>query len=223
MKLARKIAAQIRRHVLRARLGSEDFTVISNNCWGAHIYQQLKRPYQTPFVGVYLAPACYVTFVVRYRWFLAQPLRFTSSSRHEYINAIRDDRKLNYPIGCLGSDVEIQFLHYDSEKEAADKWCRRLQRVNHDDSRIYFKFCDRDGCTEDQLMAFDNAEVRNKVCFVSRPTSNLLHSVWIPESESGQVPDGLQLSRISPKYFDAAGWINGTGQLPRWLKFLRTV
>jgi uncharacterized protein (DUF1919 family) len=221
MKLPKEIADSIKRSILRARLNSRDFTVVSNNCWGSHIYQQLGRPYQTPFVGLFLAPECYVALVNRFRFYLQQPLRFRTRSRHEYVNAFRDHRKLNYPIGCLGNDIEIQFLHYESEAEAEQKWTRRLDRVNRDDSKLFFKFCDRDGCTTDQLVSFDTSNVANKVCFVARPMKNLQHSIWIPERNSEQVRDGLQLSRLSPKYFDAADWINGGSGDPCWWHPLR--
>lgn len=215
MSVARTIAETLRRHTLRARLRTRDFTVVSNNCWGAHIYKCLGEPYRTPFVGLFLAPACYVTLVPRLRWYLGQPLRFLERSRHEHINAFREEKKLRYPIGCLGGEVEIQFLHYESETEAAGKWSRRVERMSSDDSRLFFKFCDREPCSPAQLAAFDSAPVAHKVCFVAKSSPHLRSAVWIPGLCDGQVPDGLQLSRISPKYFDAADWINGADGHPR--------
>lgn len=49
---------------------------------------------------------------------------------------------LIYPIGKLGNDVEIHFLHYKSETEAQEKWNRRLKRMNF--NNILFKFSDND-------------------------------------------------------------------------------
>src|SRR5678810_1052541 len=122
MSIVKSMAEALTRRALRARLRSRVFTVVSNNCWGAHIYQRLGQPYQTPFIGVFFAPECYLILVSRFRWFLSQPVRFLDRSRHEYINALREERKLRYPIGCLGGDVEVQFLHYAAENEAAEKW-----------------------------------------------------------------------------------------------------
>ena len=221
MNITHQIANLLGRQVLRARLlRNRDFTIVSNNCWGAHIYQQLGRSYQTPFIGVFLAPACYVNLVSQFRWHLSRPIRFVSQSRHANINGYRKAQGLRYPIGCLGDDVEIQFLHYESESEAAEKWNRRLSRVSQNDAQLFFKFCDRDGCTPEQLAAFDAAPVVHKVCFVSRPAPHLKSAVWIPNCDE-QVPDGLQLSRISPKYFDAADWINGSDGRSRWWHPLR--
>ena len=207
---------RLRRGMLRARLRSRDFTIVSNNCWGAHVYQQLGIPYQTPFVGLFLTPECYVTLVPRLRWYLSQQVRFVKKSKYERINEFREKQGRLYPIGRIGDDVELQFLHYQSESDATEKWTRRAARVTHDDSRLFFKFCDRDGCTRQQLESFDTSPVAHKVIFISTPSPSLTNAVWIPSGGATQVPDGLQLSRISPAYFDVVGWINGTDGTPPW-------
>ena len=212
----------IRRRLFRARVRNRDFTIVTNNCWGAHIYQGLGEPFRTPFIGLFLAPECYLRLLERLRWYLEQPLEFVGASRHEYVNRFRREKGTSYPIGVLGGDVELQFLHYASEDEARDKWSRRVARVPPDDDRIFVKFCDRDGCTPEQIAAFDRLPWRHKVCFVSRPMPELESTVWIPESDGPTVPDGLQLSRISPRYFDAAGWINGQGGRSRWRTMLHS-
>lgn len=212
----------LRKLMLRTRLRNP-FTIVSNNCWGAHIYQQLGHPYQTPFVGLFVVPADYLMLLSNFRMFLSEPLTFVPLSRHAQINASRQKRQLSYPIGRLGDEVEIQFLHYRTEHEAANAWSRRLQRICQDDDQLYFKFCDRDGCTSEQLAQFDSLPFAHKVCFVSSPSPSLNSTVWIPNCTERQVPDGLQLSRISPRFFDAAGWVNGTDGSPRWWNPLRCV
>jgi uncharacterized protein (DUF1919 family) len=216
MYVTNKFTKMMKSQLLLARLKFRDFTIVSNNCWGTHIYQFLGEPYKTPFVGLFLTPSCYITLIPRLRWFLAQPIYFVKTSRYDYINALREKQKLKYPIGCLGGDVEIQFLHYGSEKDAEEKWSRRVERMSRDDSRLFFKFCDRDECTVDQLMAFDNLPFGNKVCFVSKPSLHMGSAVWIPGCSDGQVADGLQLSKISPRYFDSVGWLNGSDGKPKW-------
>jgi uncharacterized protein (DUF1919 family) len=216
-----RLADRIGRQILRARVHSRDFTIVSNNCWGAHIYQQLRIPYQTPFVGLFLAPTCYLTLIGRLRWFLAQPLRFVRESRHAAVNALRERQGLTYPIGSLGDEVEVQFLHYASEAEAAEKWKRRAQRVTSADSRLFFKFCDHGGINPRHLATFDAAPVAHKVCFVAQPAPQLKSAVLIPDTSDRHVPDGIALATISPRYFDAAGWINGADGRPRWWQVLR--
>ena len=167
--------------------------------------------YRTPFVGLFLAPDCYLRLLSNLRGYLGRPLNFLSQSRHEYVNEFRERNRLTYPIGFLEDEIEVQFLHYASPHVATDKWFRRIERMVASDERLFVKFCDRDGCTQEQLAAFDQLPYQHKVCFVSKPAPDLQSAVCIPSSDDGCVPDGLRLSRISPRYFDAAGWINGNG------------
>lgn len=212
----KNLRAEVTRQVLRSQVRTRDFTIISNNCWGAHIYQKLGIEYQTPFIGLFVTPDSYLRLLSRLRWHLNGSLTFRNTSQYDSVNAFREGMNHPYPIGCLNGEVEIQFLHYTSEAEAAEKWSRRLKRVSPDDSRLFVKFCDRDGCTYDQLTQFDQLPLQNKVCFASKPMPELHSAIWIPESEGSSVPDGLKLSSLSPKYFDAAAWINGANGHPRW-------
>ena len=216
-----RMSAGIRRSILRARIHDRDFGVISNNCWGAHIYQRLGEPYRTPFVGMFLAPECYLRLLLRLRWYLRQPLQFRDRSRHESMNGLRAERHIAYPIGCLADEVELHFIHYGSKDEAAAKWSRRVARLTPHDDHLFVKFCDRGGYSPMQLSTFDQLPFRHKVCFVAKPMPQLQSAVWIPESKDGSVPDGRRLSYISPKYFDTAGWINGSDGRSRWWRLFR--
>ncbi len=82
---------------------------------------------------------------------MKQPLTFVTVSRHEHINVYRTQKDLDYPIGLLGDNVEIQFLHYHSEADAMEKWNRRLQRVAKNDEDLFFKFCDRELSPQSKL------------------------------------------------------------------------
>jgi len=39
--------------ILRKRVKRFDFTIVSVDCWGSSIYQDLRIPYNTPFVGIF--------------------------------------------------------------------------------------------------------------------------------------------------------------------------
>lgn len=209
----KNIKKLIKKNIARACIKVKDFTIISNNCWGSHIYQVADIPYQTPFVGVFLTPECYIKLISRLRWHLLQNLIFVKNSRYAYINQMRLKQLNFYPIGLLGGEIEIHFLHYSSENEALDKWSRRVKRVSNDDSRLFFKFCDRDGCSLEQIRAFDRASFANKVFFASKKYDGIKSSVFIPNCTEGQVPNGLHLSSISHRFFDAARWIRcGNGK-----------
>lgn len=59
--------------------------------------------------------------------------------------------------------MELFFLHYHSEKEAKEKWARRIKRISWD--RLLVKFNVQNGCAKEQIKAFDALPFKNKVCF----------------------------------------------------------
>ena len=69
------------------------------------------------------------------------------------------------PIGILG-DIEIVFLHYNSEEEAMEKWNRRKQRIHWDN--LFIKFSEMNECTKEHLLTFDQLSFCNKIVLVSK-------------------------------------------------------
>lgn len=115
-------------------------------------YRFLKMPYLSPTVNLFFHAPCYLKFASRLDYYLAQELRFVSQSR--YPEAHDTHANFNYyPIGVLG-DIEIHFMHYDSEDDALDKWNRRKKRINRD--KLIFAFTDRDLCTPELMQQFDD-------------------------------------------------------------------
>lgn len=213
----------VRRLLLRRALAGRAFSIVSNNCWGAHVYQELGAPYQTPFVGLFLSPAAYLELLSRLRHYLQSPLSFVSKSSEAWINQAREKHAHRWPIGTLDGVVEVQFMHYRTEAEAREKWQRRVARFQENDRAVFVKFDDRDGATEAHFEAFDALPWRNKVLFSVRNLASIKSAVRIPSRERC-VPDGLALARVSPKYFDTARWIEGGEGKPRgWRGFFNCV
>ena len=38
----------------RKNLNDKPFVIISDNCWGAEVFQWYGRPYNTPFIGMFI-------------------------------------------------------------------------------------------------------------------------------------------------------------------------
>lgn len=132
------------------RLASIPFVIVSNNCWGFQVYQLLGRFYNTPFVGVFIYPKCYLKLIENFPGIQAERLLFSNHSR--YFEA-----KAKYPIGILFQDVEIHFLHETDESVAANKWHRRVDRMMvsiKNGEKVCAKFCDRDGAVAEDLIMF---------------------------------------------------------------------
>jgi uncharacterized protein (DUF1919 family) len=199
---------KLQERLARMRVPKADFSIISNNCWGAHVYQILRLEYATPFVGLFLTPGSYVRLLAEFPKILSQPLEFKDASDEEWVNRYRASEGNPWPIGILGNGIEIHFMHYKSPAEAREKWNRRSARLASRPERWFFKFCDRDGGTSGHFEFFEQLPYRNKVFFTTRQNCALHCAVKIPLQDPC-VPNGRILSEISPAYFDAARWING--------------
>jgi uncharacterized protein (DUF1919 family) len=214
---------KLRRMVLQTRLRRGKFSIVTNNCWGAHIYQELGIPYQTPFVGIFISPDSYLQLLTRLRYYLNSPLGFIPRSSEDWINEIRDRDTVRWPIGILGDGIELQFMHYRNEAEAREKWQRRLLRFTQDDDQVFVKFCDIDKPTPAQIERFDSLPWTHKVFFAARPSSEINSCMVIP-CHTNRVPDGFALSKLSPRYFDTARWLmRGDGKITWWLKYLNCI
>lgn len=148
----------------RRKIKYNDFTIISNNCWGGLVYQYYGLPYYSPTVGLFIMDDDYIKFLEHFDHYIVLPLKFIPFKNSRYYDyLIRESTaKPHYPIGILG-DIEIHFLHYKSEDEALIKWKRRCKRINK--KRMLIKMSQRYIHTKDILERFDALPYKNKICF----------------------------------------------------------
>ena len=112
----------------RIGLKNKNFTIISNNCWGGFVYQKFGLEYMTPFIGLFIFAPDYIKLLNDFENLIFSKVSFIEPKSSRYIQEILVDDKLpKYPIGILNNDIEIHFLHYKSEKEALEKWNRRIK------------------------------------------------------------------------------------------------
>ncbi|MEJ2043833.1 MAG: DUF1919 domain-containing protein [Reinekea sp.] len=200
-RIARKISFLIENY----RIDKKQFIIVSNNCWGYELYNALNRPYNTPFVGLFLYPECYVQFLENFDACMDAELKFSRTSK--YLKAAP-----NYPVGVICGGIEIHFLHYKTQEEAVVKWRRRVSRFKEacaDNVPIYVKFCDRDGCTEEQLERFHATSFNNKISFGIHDFDSSRH-LCLPQLKDANadfIADGLILYRNRYRYFDISDWI----------------
>lgn len=148
-------------------LKNKDFTIISNNCWGGFVYQKFNLEYRTPFIGLFLYAPDYIELLENFDELISKELEFIGADKSKYKSDLIKNGTFNkYPIGILGDNVEIHFLHYHSIEEAITKWNKRLSRINRDNMLV--KFSDRDLCTDDLIYRFDRLKFKNKICFASK-------------------------------------------------------
>ena len=186
----------------------DKFCIISNNCWGGEVYKDLNLHYNTPFIGLFIPPLCFVKLCNNLPWYLAQDIKFIETSKYDFYELER--KKNKYPVALL-YDVEIHFQHYSDNEEVIEKWYRRKDRMPKNSDLWFIKGCDREIDNWDIIKKKWNQIPYKKVFFLSNKNLEINGSVWIFESKDKQVTDGKALYKISKNYINIVNWLNGRG------------
>lgn len=154
--------------IRRKRIKIENFTIISNNCWGGFIYQSYNLKYNTPTIGLFFMAEDYIEFLKDIKKWIYKPIQFINYQDSKYYNHFKKWNKFGkYPIGIFkDSNIEIHFLHYNSSNKAIDDWSRRVKRINWD--KVIYKFNDQNLCKYIHIKRFDELPYENKICFTTK-------------------------------------------------------
>lgn len=188
----------------RRKLKGTNFTILSNNCWGGHVYRYFGLRYQSPTVGMYFYPDEYLKFVKNYKYYLSLPLTFLPSYKDsKYASDLERKNEVDIPIARLG-DVEIVMLHYRSKEEAREKWNRRVKHMNL--NYVLIKNSYQNGMTDDNVIDFDAIEHKNKFIFVTKDYPGLDSTIIYKRFKGkGQIKDDVTLFK---RYVDIYSLIN---------------
>lgn len=186
----------------RARLTNPNPTVFASNCNGGVMTHDLGLQFRSPTVNLFIRPKEYVRFLDNLQHYLHEA---------QFVPGEGAD----YPVGIL-DDIRVDFVHYQSFDEAVAKWNSRLDRIDLDNA--FYVMTERDGCTHDDLVAFDELPYRNKVVFVSKPMPDIASAFYDPSFPvtEGEV-DVLSnyVSKLSGRRyldtFDYVSFFNGDG------------
>lgn len=169
----------------------EDLTIVASNCNGGVLLHDIKHRFNSPFVNLWIKPSDYIKMLQKLEYYLGCNLEF-----------ITDD-SVKYPVGRL-DDVTIFFEHYKSEDEALAKWNERLSRMTFDN--LYIFFTDRDGCTYDDLLAFDRLEYKHKVVFTHIEYPEVKSAFYIKGFENQRevgILSSFVRGKVGHRYFDS--------------------
>lgn len=190
----------------RSKLKNKDFTIICNNCIGGGIYHKFGIKYTSPTVGLFFYLEDYIKLLENFEYYINQPLKFKNSSIHDKVNELRKTK--NFPIGVLGDDVEIFFMHYKDEAEAQAKWTRRVKRINYDN--LFFIYSDAGDFCDDFLSRYEKLPFDRKIFFSATPSnSNCVVFVRDYENAMGYGVGDSARNRKYEKYFNVTKWLNG--------------
>ena len=189
-------------------LGNKNFVIISNNCWGAEVYQWYKRPYNSPFIGLFIYGPCYFKLLSNFDHYMDQKLEFISTSK--YPEPVTHSA-WPYPLAKL-DDIEIHFSHFESEAIAKEKWERRTARMLEEKNmnNYYFKICDR-GKNDEFIEKFHKLPFKNKISYAIRDIDSLKDKNHIKMNEKDKdgnyVINGKKLYKLTFLYFDLHKWL----------------
>lgn len=156
--------------IKRIGLRNENFTIISNNCWGGLVYDEYHLPYLSPTIGMWFPSEDYMKFVLNLEHYLACDLYrigYKDCHARKLLVARKAAGRYRFDlddmvIGRL-DDVDIIFLHYHSFDDARAKWYRRRTRVNFDN--LIVKFNDQNGFKNEYFETFSNLGFEHKLFF----------------------------------------------------------
>jgi uncharacterized protein (DUF1919 family) len=175
-------------------LQNRSFSIFASNCTAGFIYQDAGLAYRSPTVGLFFYSPCYIKLLQNFHW-VNDPLQFAASSKYGAANQARQLNNNFYPIGVIGGDIEIHFLHYHSAEEAAIKWTRRLAKLDY--NNLLFLFSARDMATDELIEDFCNLPLPNKLCFTVKQFGHLKNTVHFKQYQKlGEMPPA-DIARIS--------------------------
>lgn len=178
----------------------QDTSIISSNCFAGRIMQDIGMEYNTPTLGLWFMPDDFPKFCSNLQYYLDCDIIEKDHSKNELGEYKRTHRlKHPYPVGSIGGDVEIHFLHYYTFEEAVTKFKRRAKRVNYD--KLIMIAMEQNGCSEEDIKAFDAIPFKRKIFFCSKPYK-YQSVVYIKEFRNlGHVGDPYKKGYIFYKYF----------------------
>lgn len=179
---------------------NDNTSIITSNCFAGLIMQDLGLRYNSPTLGLYFMYPDYIEFLRKLEFYLKKAtLSFVEQSKYSLGNERREKAKEWYPIGVLDKNVEVHFLHYHSEEEAATKWHRRAKRVNMNDLIVIGM--EQNLCTTNDIEEFDKLPFKQKIIFSTHQNILSQSNCYIPEFKGlGQVGDPYRKGHIFYHY-----------------------
>lgn len=162
--------------------------------------QDIGMQYNTPTLGLYFWASDYIEFLKHLEFYLKEAkIEFVEHSKYPLGDERRAKWKHRYPIGLLDGKVEIHFLHYHTEQEAAEKWYRRASRVHFDN--LFIIGMEQNLCSETEIREFDQLPFKKKIFFSSKEIDGLKSNVFMSEfANKGEVGDPYKKGHVFYRY-----------------------
>jgi len=189
----RKINIENRQRLAPAEADAR--TIITSNCIGGYISHYLNLRFMSPTVNLFIVPSDYVKMLKDFDKFFDPNAPITQAVTEK-----------PYPVGDIYG-CKIYFMHYKSFESAVNKWRERCSRINKEN--LYIMMTDRDGCTLEDLKAFDGLPYDNKVVFTCQEHKDILSSFYIRGFEKRESVGHLHsvMSITGKRYIDQFDYV----------------
>lgn len=120
-KILRPITHNLFKMIWRSKLNNSSFSIISQNCVGGCIYNDLGMRFSSPTVNLYIVGEDFIRLAELPEYYLsieAIPKGYDEAGGRK-----------DCPIILVG-DIKVYAVHYSDPEEAAEAWNRRKARVN---------------------------------------------------------------------------------------------
>ena len=105
----------------------ENTNILSNSCVGSGVYKEVHLEYFTPLVGsLFMDDYMYLKFLEYYDFYCNLPAKTEIISKNVHFSK-HDSISDNYVLMKL-NEIEIHWIHENSEDVVLEKWNRRLKK-----------------------------------------------------------------------------------------------
>ena len=188
----------------RQRLQNSNFSVIASDCTAGMLYHDLKCEFNTPTINFFFSAPDFIKFCNNIQHYIDIPM--------VAIPPDEEAAREGYPLAKI-DDIVLHLVHYSSVEQAQECWDRRKTRINF--NNLFIVMNDRNGCTKQDLLDFDQLPYKNKVVFTHVPHPEIKSSYYIHGFEN-QETVGTMTKFVNPiaikrnmDQFDFVTWING--------------
>lgn len=179
--------------------GPNNPSIICSNCIGGEIYHDLGMKFYSPTINLWMTESDFLKLISNLKGYLSDELVFQENGGR-------------YPVAELG-EITIHFLHYSTEKDAAEKWYSRSKRIDFEN--IYIIMCDLDLSDEEFLKFQDINIAKKKIMFTTNPERARYKDVFqITEYTPNSYVRKYAVNRLNgfrdfEKFWDFTGWLSG--------------
>lgn len=103
----------------------ENINIVSNSCVSSGVYIDTHTEYSTPFVGsLFMDDYMYLKFLENYDYYINLPVKIEKINKRVYFS--KHEHISNEYILMRLNEIEIHWIHENSEDVVLEKWNRRL-------------------------------------------------------------------------------------------------